>query len=84
MREDVNFDEEERNQIENRLDLIYSLKRKYGNTISEILEFQNNVELEIHKIENLDEYHRKIKKEDQKNGLNMAILFFINIGLNVN
>ena len=50
MREDVNFDEEERNQIENRLDLIYSLKRKYGNTISE-----------IHKIENLDEYHKKIK-----------------------
>ena len=63
MREDVNFDEEERNQIENRLDLIYSLKRKYGNTISEILEFQNNVELEIHKIENLDEYHKKIKTQ---------------------
>ena len=43
MREDVNFDEEERNQIENRLDLIYSLKRKYGNTISEILEIANNM-----------------------------------------
>lgn len=61
MREDVNFDEEERNQIENRLDLIYSLKRKYGNTISEILGYSSKVEEEIHKIENLDEYHKKIK-----------------------
>ena len=61
MREDVNFDEEERNQIENRLDLIYSLKRKYGNTISEILKYLSKVEEEIHKIENLDEYHKKIK-----------------------
>ena len=61
MREDVDFDEEERNQIENRLDLIYSLKRKYGNTISEILKYSSKVEEEIHKIENLDEYHKKIK-----------------------
>lgn len=63
MREDVNFDEEERNQIENRLDLIYSLKRKYGNTISEILKYSSKVEEEIHKIENLDEYHKKIKAQ---------------------
>ncbi len=63
MREEIDFDEDERNQLEERLDLIYSLKRKYGNTISEILKFQNNVELEIHKIENLDEYHKKIKTQ---------------------
>lgn len=63
MREDVNLDEEERNQIENRLDLIYSLKRKYGNTISEILKYSSKVEEEIHKIENLDEYHKKIKAQ---------------------
>ena len=61
MREKINFDEEERNQIENRLDLIYSLKRKYGNTISKILEYSNKVKEEIHKIENLNEYHKKIK-----------------------
>ncbi len=59
MREDVNFDEEESKQIENRRDLIYSLKRKYGNTISEILKYSSKVEEEIHKIENLDEYHKK-------------------------
>ena len=37
MKEDVYFDEEERNEIEERLDEIYSLKRKYGNTIDEII-----------------------------------------------
>lgn len=63
MKDDIDFDDEERNQIENRLDLIYSLKRKYGNTISEILEYGQKVEEEIHKIENLDEYHAKIKKQ---------------------
>ena len=61
MREEVDFDENEINQIENRLDLIFSLKRKYGNTITEILEFRNKIENEINKIENLDEYHNKIK-----------------------
>ncbi|MFU2362823.1 MAG: DNA repair protein RecN [Clostridiales bacterium] len=61
MREEVDFDENERNQIENRLDLIFSLKRKYGNTITEILEFRNKIENEINKIENLDKYHNKIK-----------------------
>lgn len=63
MREEVYFNEEERNQTENRLDLIYSLKRKYGNTVKEILEYANKVEEEIHKIENLDEYHKKIKAQ---------------------
>lgn len=63
MRENVEFNEEDRNQIENRLDLIYSLKRKYGNSILDILNYAKNIEDEIHKIENLDEYHRKIKKE---------------------
>ena len=54
MKEDVYFDESERNQIEERLDEIYSLKRKYGNTIEEILEYKERLEQEIDKIENLD------------------------------
>lgn len=63
MKENIDFDEEERNNVENRLGLIYSLKRKYGNTILEILNYAQKVEDEIHKIENLDEYHMKIKKQ---------------------
>ena len=63
MKENVDFNDEERNKIENRLDFIYSLKRKYGNTIEEILAYGEKVEEEIHKIENLDEFHTKIKKQ---------------------
>ena len=37
LRDEVYFDEEERKELETRLDLIFSLKRKYGNTIEEIL-----------------------------------------------
>ena len=36
-KEDIYFNETERTEVEERLDLIYSLKRKYGNNILEIL-----------------------------------------------
>ena len=62
-KEDIYFDEEERNEIEERLDLIYSLKRKYGNNIKEIIIYKNEVQQEIEHIENLDEYNNKLKKE---------------------
>ena len=57
------FDENERNETEERLDLINSLKRKYGNSIIEILEYQNNIEQEIERINNLDEYNAKLKEK---------------------
>ena len=53
-REDTNFDEEERNIIEERLDIIHDLKRKYGNTISEILQYKQEIKQEIEHIENLE------------------------------
>lgn len=37
------FDEQTQEQTENRLALIYSLKRKYGATIAEILEYRNRI-----------------------------------------
>ena len=62
-REDVYFDDEERNNIEQRLDIIYSLKRKYGNSIEEILKYKDEIEEEIKSIENLDETNNKLKLE---------------------
>ena len=62
-KEDIYFDEQERNEVEERLDLIYSLKRKYGNNILEILNHKEEIEKEIQHIENLDEYNQKLKKE---------------------
>ena len=61
--EDVEFDEQEREEIETRLDTIYNLKRKYGNNIEEILKYSDEIENEIKKIENVDEYNNKLRKE---------------------
>lgn len=61
--EDVEFDEQERTEVETRLDTIYNLKRKYGNNIEEILKYAEEVEKEIIKIENAEEYNAKLRKE---------------------
>ena len=62
----IYFDEEERNEIEERLDLIYSLKRKYGNSIEEILQYLDDTKKEVFRIENLEEYNNKLKQELEK------------------
>lgn len=73
-REDVYFDEQERNEVEERLDLIYNLKRKYGNDVKEILNYKDEIEAEINHIENLDEYNNKLKKELKQLKLEMTTL----------
>ena len=60
---DTHFDEEERNSVENRLDEINNLKRKYGNSIEEILDYKNEISKEIEKIESSDERNKQIQKE---------------------
>ena len=69
--EDVEFDEQERVEVETRLDTIYNLKRKYGNNIEEILKYAEEIEKEIKKIENVEEYNTKLRKE--LSGLEMSL-----------
>ena len=64
--EDMYYDEEELNKIETRLDLINSLKRKYGNNIEEILEYKEKINQEIFEIENLESYIVKLKNDLRK------------------
>ncbi len=64
--EEVYFDVEEQNKIEARLDLIYSLKRKYGNNIQQILEYQEKIEQEIFTITNLENYILELKDKLEK------------------
>ncbi len=63
MNSNLIFDECKRNEVEKRLDLIYSLKRKYGNSIDEILEYKQNIENEIYNIENSEEHNKKLMKQ---------------------
>ena len=65
MKEDIFFDEEQRDNVEKRLDEIFLLKRKYGNSIEEILEYKEKLEQEINEIENLDEINAKLKQEKE-------------------
>lgn len=64
--EDVCFEECEQIEVEERLDLINSLKRKYGNNISEILEYKEKINAEIYEIENLEGYVAGLKKKQKQ------------------
>lgn len=51
----LEYDEERLNEIEERLNLIQQLKRKYGHSISDILAHYNQAESELEKLENREE-----------------------------
>ena len=65
-KDEVDFNEEEQREIEERLDLIFSLKRKYGNSIKEILQYKEEVKDEIYRIDNLEEYTNSLKSEQKE------------------
>ena len=65
-KDEVDFNEEEQRKIEERLDLIFSLKRKYGNSIKEILQYKEEVKDEIYRIDNLEEYTNSLKSEQKE------------------
>ena len=62
----IYFDENKKMEIAERLDLIYTLKRKYGNNIQEILEYKNDLEKEIQQIEGLQDYINKLNAQRQE------------------
>ena len=63
---DMYFDENKKIEIAERLDLIYTLKRKYGNNIQEILVYKNELEKEIQQIEGLEDYINKLNTQKQE------------------
>ena len=70
----VEFDGEEQSKIEERLDIITSLKRKYGNNVQEILNYQREIVEEIEKIENAEEYTNQLKCKQKQVEENMCSL----------
>ncbi len=51
----IEHDPSELNEIELRLDLIYNLKRKYGNTVNEIIAYCESITSQLGVIENSEE-----------------------------
>ena len=62
----LEFNEEDADRIENRLDVIKNLKRKYGNTEQEIAEFLQNAEIEYDKLCNFDAEYTELTTLKQK------------------
>ena len=66
------FSMAELDRIEERLDLIGALKRKYGQTIEEILEYGKNSELQAENIEKSDERLAELKEQLAKEMASLA------------
>jgi len=60
------FFPEEREEIENRLELYRRLKSKYGNTVEEILSFEEQCRNEINILESNEEKLLQLEKDSQK------------------
>lgn len=62
-RDEISYDENEINEIEQRLDTINSLKRKYGNTVEEIIKYRDDIAAQLDTIIKSDEEINKLQKE---------------------
>lgn len=62
----ISFDPERLNEIEERMDLIGRLKRKYGNTVSEILKYKEEVDRELDGIERAEERIGELEREGER------------------
>lgn len=59
----LHFDEARLNEIESRLDEINRLKRKYGSTVNEILEYLAEIDDEIEKIMNKENHIYELEQQ---------------------
>lgn len=59
-REEIEFNPQRLEEIENRLDLITGLRRKYGDSVEQILAYYEQIHRETDLLENKDEYLEKL------------------------
>ena len=65
-RDDLSYSADELEKIEARLDVIHRLRRKYGTTCAEILEYLEKAKAELDEIEFADDHLERLKKKLQK------------------
>ena len=61
--ENLEYDPEEFDRLEKRLDTINSLKARFGRTIEDILKYRDEKSEELERLKNLDEYLSKLTAE---------------------
>ncbi|MEG1408314.1 MAG: DNA repair protein RecN [Terrisporobacter sp.] len=62
-KENIDFEPYELEQIEIRIDEINNLRRKYGDTIEDILKYQDKITARLEEIVNRDEMAEELKKQ---------------------
>ena len=65
-RDSLSYSADELEQIESRLDVIHRLRRKYGSTCSEILQYYANAKRELDEIEFADDHLQRLKQKFSK------------------
>ena len=65
-RDDLSYSAGELEQIESRLDKIHRLRRKYGTTCTDILEYLEKAKKELDEIEFADDHVERLKKKLKK------------------
>lgn len=62
--ENIEYDPERLNEIEERLELIANLRRKYGNSIQAILAYGDKARKDLDNIENSEERLKELRKQE--------------------
>ncbi len=65
-RDELSYSDEELDKIESRLDVIHKLRRKYGATCEDILEYLEKAKLELDEIEFADDHLERLNSKLQK------------------
>lgn len=65
-RENIEFNPERLEEVEERLDLITSLRRKYGDNVEGILQYYEKIRMESDMLENKDELLEKLESQREE------------------
>lgn len=74
-KDELHFDEHRLNEIESRLNEINRLKKKYGSTVKDMLDYMDKITIEIDEIRNRDVHVEQLVKQieqTEKEALQMA------------
>lgn len=61
--DEMEFDEERLNEIEARLNELNRLKKKYGSTVDEMIQYKEEIEQELEQLQNKDIHLETLRKE---------------------
>ena len=64
--DEFDFSPEELDRLESRLDVIYRLKKKYGPTVSDMLDYLERCRAELEQIQDADDTIQRLEKELEK------------------